>query len=327
MFRIATFNLENLDVGSTDGPSLEDRLGVLRPQILRLHADILCLQEVNAQKHGKARPRVFDALDQLLVDTPYCAFNRATSLGSAGKGPTDKHNLVCLSRYPIERQVQFHHDLVPPPSYRMVTASPASEPAPVEWDRPALCCSIRLPDGPLLHVMNLHLRAPIAAFVPGQKSSSFVWRTVGGWAEGYYLASMKRAGQALEARLAIDQLFDDDRESLIAVCGDLNAGENEMPTRILRGEEEDTGSGALAYRALVVAERSLPPAQRFSVLHHGRPQMLDHMLLSRQLMAWYQGIEIHNEGLGDELVAYRNVENPPDSYHAPVVATFVDPSA
>jgi hypothetical protein len=189
----------------------------------------------------------------------------------------------------------------------------------------ALCCSVRLPDGPLLYVLNLHLRAPIAAFVPGQKSSSFVWRTVGGWAEGYYLASMKRAGQALEVRLAIDQLFDDDREVLIAVCGDLNAGENEMPTRILRGEEEDTGSGALAYRALVVAERSVALAQRFSVLHHGRPQMLDHMLLPRQLMAWYQGIEIYNEDLGDELVAYRNAESPPYSYHAPVVATFVDP--
>ena len=100
-----------------------------------------------------------------------------------------------------------------------------------------------------------------------------------------------------------------------------------MPTRILRGEEEDTGSGALANRALVVAERSVAPDQRYSVLHHGRPQMLDHMLVSRQLMAWYRGIEIHNEDLGDELVAYRSVRNPPDSYHALVVATFADPNA
>jgi endonuclease/exonuclease/phosphatase family metal-dependent hydrolase len=327
VFRIATFNLENLDTGAADGPSLDDRLGVLRPQLLRLRADILCLQEINAQKRGNRGPRTFEVLDRLLAGTPYSAFERATSLGPAGKGPADKHNLVCLSRFPIEQQDQFRHDLVPPPRYRMVTATPAAGSAPVKWDRPVLCCSISLPDGSLLHVLNLHLKAPIAAVVPGQKRSSFVWRTVSGWAEGYYLAAMKRAGQALEARLVIDRLFDEDRDALIAVCGDFNADENEMPTRILRGEEEDTGSGALAYRALVVAERSVAPDQRYSVLHHGRPQMLDHMLVSRQLMAWYRGIEIHNEDLGDELVAYRSVRNPPDSYHAPVVATFADPNA
>jgi uncharacterized small protein (DUF1192 family) len=57
VFRIATFNLENLDVDSVDGPPLDERIGVLRPQILRLHADILCLQEVNDQKHGEGAVR------------------------------------------------------------------------------------------------------------------------------------------------------------------------------------------------------------------------------------------------------------------------------
>ncbi len=327
MFRIATFNLENLDTGAADRPSLEDRLGVLRPQLLRLRADILCLQENNAQKRGNKGPRTFEVLDRLLADTPYSTYGRASSLGTTGKRPANNHNLVCLSRFPIERYVQFHHDLVPPPRYRMVTATPASGSAQVKWDRPVLCCSISLPDGPLLHVLNVHLKAPIAAVVPGQKRSSLVWRTVSGWAEGYYLAAMKRAGQALEARLAIDRLFDDERDALIAVCGDFNADENEMPTRILRGEEEDTGSGELANRVLVVAERSVTPDQRYSVLHHGRPQMLDHMLVSRQLMAWYRGIEIHNEDLGDELIASRSVRKPPDFYHAPVVATFADPNA
>jgi hypothetical protein len=46
------------------------------------------------------------------------------------------------------------------------------------------------------------------------------------------------------------------------------------------------------------------------------------LLASRALMAWYRGTEIHNEALGDELVAHANIGLSPESYHAPVVATF-----
>jgi hypothetical protein len=50
--------------------------------------------------------------------------------------------------------------------------------------------------------------------------------------------------------------------------------------------------------------------------------MLDHLLVSRQLLSYYRGIEAHNEALGDELIAYTLIDAAPDSYHAPIVATF-----
>jgi hypothetical protein len=96
--------------------------------------------------------------------------------------------------------------------------------------------------------------------------------------------------------------------------------------RLLAGSEEDTGSGDLAGRVLVAAENSLPEDRRFTVIHNGRRVMLDHLLLSRALMAWYRGAEIHNEALSDELVGYANAMSEgglsPESYHAPVVAVF-----
>ena len=56
--RIATFNLENLDDRPDLDPPLEARIAVLRPQLLRLKADILCLQEVDGQPHDvKRAPR------------------------------------------------------------------------------------------------------------------------------------------------------------------------------------------------------------------------------------------------------------------------------
>ncbi len=324
--RIATFNLENLDDRPDLDPPLSERIALLRPQLLRLSADILCLQEVNGQHPEDGGPRRLLALDRLLEDTPYADFHRAATAAANNPGVADRHNLVTISRWPIAGREQVRHDLVPPAGYRTVTAEPAEASAqPVEWDRPVLKASVALPGERTLHVLNLHLRAPLAAVIAGQKKGAFAWRSVGGWAEGFFLATVKRCGQALETRLLVERIFDGDPDGLVAVCGDFNAEEREMPLRIIRGDVEDTGNGHLAQRALVPLERTLPASQRFSVLHHGQKQMLDHILASRALMAYYREVEVHNEALGDELVAYAMVSHSPESYHAPVVAEFALP--
>jgi hypothetical protein len=41
--RIATFNLENLDDNPGQKPPLNERIALMRPQLLRLRADILIL--------------------------------------------------------------------------------------------------------------------------------------------------------------------------------------------------------------------------------------------------------------------------------------------
>jgi hypothetical protein len=49
--RIATFNLENFDETAAGAwPSLAERLTLMRPQIVRLRANIACFQEVNSQE-------------------------------------------------------------------------------------------------------------------------------------------------------------------------------------------------------------------------------------------------------------------------------------
>ncbi len=323
-FRIATFNLETLDGGAATSSSLADRIEVLRPQLLRLQADVLCLQEVNAQPTTTGGPRVPHALDRLLEGTPYEGFRRFAG-GGAGdpKLLADVHNLVVLSRFPIADARSVRHRLVAPPSYRSATARPRSPDAePVAFDRPILAVELELPDGGRLHVLNLHLRSPLAAPVAGQKEGAFVWKSAAGWAEGFFLAAVKRAGQALEARLLVDEIFEREPEARIAVLGDLNAAEWEVPVRMLCAEVEDTGKGRLAGRALVPLERGLPADRRFSVIHHGRKVMLDHILVSRALLAGYRQLEVHNETVGDELVGFAVVKEATVSYHAPVVAEF-----
>jgi endonuclease/exonuclease/phosphatase family metal-dependent hydrolase len=323
--RIATFNLENLGEKphhpGEAGP-LEARIAVLRPQLLRLEADVLCLQEINAEK-APSGGYTLAALNALLEGTPYADYACVATERGPGKGALDVHNLAILSRFAVASQRQLRHELVAPPAYRLATAEPPAEGASaITWERPLLQATLTLPGGRPLHILNLHLRAPLAAYVPGQKAGPFAWKSVAGWAEGFFLAAVKRAGQALEARLAVDALFDADDQAMIAVCGDCNAEARETAMRLLAGSEEDTGSGALAGRVLVAVENSIPEDLRFTVLHNGRKVMLDHLLASRSLMAWYREAEIHNEALGDELVAYANIGLSPVSYHAPVVASF-----
>lgn len=321
-FRVATFNVESLGDQSEAVASLPDRIAVLRPQLLRLKADILCLQEVDADE-GQGGGRQLRALDGMLAATPYQDFFRTTSTSMHGSYPADRHNLVVLSRFPIDRHLQIWHDIVAPLPYTPITAEPrATSPVEVRFDRPLLYVRMVLPDGQRLHVLNLHLRAPLAAPIAGQKQSPLTWRSTQGWAEGYFLAAAKRAGQALEARLFVDRLLDEDPGSPIAVCGDLNAGEDEVPVRLLLGSCDDTNNEALSARALTALESTLPVARRYSVLHAGRQVMLDHMLTSAVLAAAMTRIEIHNEGLTDEVLSHPESRRPAESFHAPVVAEF-----
>lgn len=321
--RLATFNVESLDLPPKAKIPLEVRAEALRPALARLDADVLCLQEVNGQ-HVPDRPeRVLLALDKLLEGTPYASYERISTTGQDGLGVADVHNLVTLSRFPIRAAREVLHDLVPEPRYRMATAVPRpSEPEPVTFDRPLLAADIELPTGALLSVINVHLRAPLAAAIPGQKLSAFVWRTVGGWAEGYFLASLRRAGQALELRLLLEELLATDPHRFIAVAGDFNAEDHDTALRIAIGAEEDTGNGALSPHALVLLDRALAADRRWSILHHGRPQMLDHILASRSLYGHFREIEVHNETLGDEIVGFGKGARSPASYHAPLVAEF-----
>lgn len=321
--RIATFNLENLGGDEVSDAELSERLPLLKPQLRRLEADVLCLQEVNSVKASGVR--TLEALDQLLAGGPYAAYHRVHTVRPETEQPADRHNLVILSRWPVETQAQVRHDFVAPPRWRYVTATPAATAdEPQSFERPLLHAVVRLPSGQRLHVLNVHLRAPLAVPVPGQKLTGGVWRSQGAWAEGFVLAALKRAAQALEARLVLDRIFADEPAALVVAAGDFNCEERETPLRVVAGEIDDTGNGALADESLVPLERSLPPERRFSLIHRGRRVLFDHILVSRPLLGLYREIEVHNETLGDEAFAERAIANPPESYHAPVVATFAD---
>jgi len=226
------------------------------------------------------------------------------------------HNLVTVSRYRIVSQRQVRHDYV---------AAPVSAPipgGPAYFDRPLLQTDIELPSGEILTVINVHLRAPLASPIPGEKVSAFEWRSVEGWAEGFYVSMLKQLGQALELRLLVEALLTVNPARLLVVAGDFNCDEHAAALRLVRAAEEDVGASGLADHGLVLLDRYLPEDRRWSVLHAGRPVMLDHILASTSLYGQFRQLEVHNETLADEAVGFGKSLRSAGSYHAPVVAEF-----
>jgi endonuclease/exonuclease/phosphatase family metal-dependent hydrolase len=313
--RLATFNLESLDFAPSDPLWFEARAAVLRPVLAALDADVLCLQEVNAQHQPGEAQRSLLALRKLMEGSVCAGFHLVHSTRPGGTGPADVHNLAILSRWPIASHGQIHHALVPPTPWTPLHGGAA---LPLTFDRPLLHARIEAPGERPLHLINLHLRAPRAAFLPGGREEGR-WRSLSHWAEAYYLAGLKRQAQALEARLFVERLFGTEPEARIAVCGDMNAEAHEAPTRILQALPEDMETQAFAARALTPLERRVPEEARFTVLHDGRPVLLDHILASPALAAACRQVRILNAGLADEA----HVSGPaPGSLHAPMLAIF-----
>ncbi|MCI0512699.1 endonuclease/exonuclease/phosphatase family protein [candidate division KSB1 bacterium] len=321
LLRIATFNLENLDAGIGVQPPLAERIQIMRPQLERVAADIICLQEINSQ--GPAGARTLAALEQLLQTTAYAGFNRQTTLTTSGQ-LYDQRNLVTLSRFPFVETQIIRDSAGPRPSYQMATADPPDSAAnPVEWERPMLCTQIDLGSNRTLHLINVHLKSKLASNIPGQKLNDYTWRTVSAWAEGSFISAMKRVGQALQARLLIDSIFDTQGlDSLIVIAGDFNTTTEEITFKAICGPVEETGNPSHAARVMIPCENNIPDSARYSLFHLGKGQMLDHIIVSRPCLRYFRGAEIHNEALPDESGAFRQDTKFPESDHAPVVAEF-----
>jgi predicted extracellular nuclease len=329
MIRIATFNVENLDEAEDEkNPPLAVRAGVLRATLERLDAHILCLQEVHGQElpgHTSDHPkRSLSALDEVLRGTAYERYERVTTRTTAGV-PYDVRNLVILSAFPIVTSAQYRNDHIETLQYRSVTATdpPQQEARDVSWERPILHAEVEVPGLTRVHVINLHLKSKRASNVAGQRDG-YLWKSAAGWAEGFFLSSIKRVGQALETRVLVDRIFDAEAAAPIVVCGDFNAEPGEVPVDAIRGAVEDTNNPELRPRVLIPCSRGIPESIRYSLYHHGRANLLDHMLMSQALLPRFRSAAILNENLHDESLPFTFDTKYPESDHAAFVAAFED---
>ena len=230
-------------------------------------------------------PRALLALRELVAGT---SLEGASVVSTK---PTDdavfnERNLVVVTHLPVLAHRQLRNQLVNAPTYRRLTAKPPDGNAvEVGVERPILHVELDLGGGRRLHVINVHLKSKIPTPIPGQMIDNFTWRAADAWAEGVFISSMKRMGQALEVRRLVDQILDADPDARIVVAGDFNA----PPTRFRcwpsaapsRTPATPTWPAGSWYRS----SRRIPQSARYTLFHQGRGEMLDHMLVTRNLLA------------------------------------------
>ncbi|MCJ2556518.1 MAG: endonuclease/exonuclease/phosphatase family protein [Candidatus Thermoplasmatota archaeon] len=311
---VATFNVENLE--DTDSNLWTVRKKVLGRMLEKIGAHVLLLQEVHS----------LTALDDLLKGTSYERYNRAHTVSPSSGKPYRYRNLVILSEKTIVETKQYRNDLADPPEWRKITSLPEEDEAKrLSWERPILHSKVRLSGDHTLHVINLHLKSMNPTYVKGQRHEDkyWLWLSHQGWAEGYYISDVKRVGQALETRILIDQIFDEDGDdALIVVGGDFNAEVGSVPFKAIVGSVEDTQNEALRTGVLIPCELNVPRDKRYSLIHHGKGNMLDHLVVSQALIPYWIDTEIYNETLHDESLAFATDLKFPGSDHAPIRGNF-----
>jgi endonuclease/exonuclease/phosphatase family metal-dependent hydrolase len=175
--RVARLNVETLDDDSSirrdRDPTLAERIGILRPAIERIDADVLRLQEVDAQAAADGS-RSIAALETLPAGTRH-GDDHVTTTHAADGDPERRRNLVVVSRFPVANVRQIDRNPDPEgsaPKYRTVTAVPAAESKPGSRERPTLGVDRTIDDGRTLHVLNVHTRSRVPTDVAGQQVPS-----------------------------------------------------------------------------------------------------------------------------------------------------------
>jgi endonuclease/exonuclease/phosphatase family metal-dependent hydrolase len=143
-------------------------------------------------------------------------------------------------------------------------------------------------------------------------------------AEGELRSLVWRASEALFVRGLVDEVLAQSAEAKVAVLGDLNDRPGSLVVRTVMG----WGPGGLRSAAEAIEE-----PRRFSIIHRGKPDLFDYVLLTENLGVRTLSAHLYNEKLRDhgELVPDPQGHTPentvrlaptPDSDHAPLVVRF-----
>ena len=231
-----------------------------------------------------------------------------------------------MSRLPLTevRQVRAF-----PAGLRPIQVNDTTTPA-TEMGRAALRVRVQV-EGRAIDLISCHLKSKLLTF-PGGRFST---RDEGERARFGAYALNRRAAEAVTVRAAATDLLTagGTRDGAsVMVLGDLNDEAQAATTQILHGppgseigtEGFDRPDQGDQQRLWNLAAR-IPQAQRFTRIYRGRPELIDHILVSQALVALVPDGAVTTDGAGpvpsitDDPGERRDA---PGSDHRPVIATI-----
>lgn len=168
-------------------------------------------------------------------------------------------------------------------------------------------------DAPL-HIIGVHFKAyygiPMKS-VSGEKLPIVTQRDAG---DALIRSSIFRFAQARRLREYVDELFQKDANSQIIVLGDFNVTMMHEVLGVVKG------SGGVLATKLFNTSVLIPKEKRFSHVRSEEKILVDHILISQNLINKVEKIEIFNEFLEKEKKPTNQIIY--NSDHAPLVVTL-----
>lgn len=308
MVRVATWNLENLfrPVGAASPRSeaeYEAKLAALAATIGHLAPDLLGVQEVGSP----------EALADLVIKL---GGDWHTELADPDRRGI---RVGLLSRLPLSEVAQTAGYLGGLQSVQVDDDGTAI----ATMSRPALRARIDVAGTPV-DVVCCHLKSKLLSFPGGRFSTSDEDER----ARFAVYALGRRAAEAATVRGIATQLLNGQgQQHALVVLGDLNDTEHSATTTLLNGpggseigtpgsDRPDKGDATRLWNLAPV----IPAERRFSRTYRGRPEMIDHILVSHALLDGLGVVDTFDVGAGSVNDTPGDRGGDPASDHRPVIA-------
>lgn len=323
-FTVMTWNLENLfPAGHAPGPddteAYERKMGNLASTILSIEPDVLAVQEVGA-------PAPFSDLQSRLGDHYMHAL---LSSHADARGI----RVGFMSRLPVESKGELYR--FPPGGFDVALRPRPNSPPGAPTDLPeaqdgvithmgrgALKVTVALAQNLSVNLVTAHLKSKLITYSGGRRSPSDEDER----ARGAGLALLKRTAEVVALRVFTNALVTNNDLPLI-LLGDFNDGPEAVTTQLLLGPEDRSLSRRDKFddvRLYNLAEY-IDPARRYSRIYNKQPEMIDHIMVSHDLIFRHRQVDSYIEPIDSitESIETRRDASFPD--HAPVFARFEIP--
>lgn len=326
-FKVMTWNLENLFQPETEfGPDTEakytEKLNSLADVILELNPDVLAVQEVGTQ----------DAFRDLIT-----LLQGRYSHEKLSDNPDPRGIRVgFLSKLPIEDSeeiVDFPQEGLP--SVPNID-SEGNFSNVTRLGRGALRIKVSPASNFPVHLITAHLKSKLLTFPSSSGRSRFTPRDENERAQVAGIALLKRTAEAVALRVKANELLEDSDRNALILLGDLNDVTEAATTQLLQGpsgseigtagfDRPDRGDDTRLFNLAPL----IPEERRFSRIYKGSQELIDHILVSQELLPGQPRqlpkVDSHVDAIG----SLPSVSDEPSrrqgalgSDHAPVTATF-----
>jgi endonuclease/exonuclease/phosphatase family metal-dependent hydrolase len=306
-----TWNVENLfPAGSPSGPpdeaTYQAKIAYLAQTITAVAPDAVALQEIG---------------------DPVTAEDLRAAVGAGWHVELAKHHdgrgirVGVLSPHPLTATAE----VIKLPKAGLPAVPDVDGGTLAEMGRGALEVSVQLPSGRRLRLITAHLKSKLLTYPHNRRFP----RNENERARGAGFALLRRTAEAVAVRVHLNAVMAATTEAgqpgvPTIMAGDLNDGPQAVTTELLGGPADananrpDKGDPVRLYN---LADR-LPARRAYSRIFEGRGELIDHLLVSRDLLLQVRSVDsmVDNIGSITESVTARRPATVPD--HAPVVARF-----